>query len=597
MALANEAVLLARAGMGVERNKVLMIDWDLEAPGLHEFFRDHLPEHTEKAGIIDLFIQVQKTFSEGSIMPNYEEDIEKIIEQFFFNAALRTSLSEDLWLLKSGRSDDAYSIRVQTFDWRTFFDVHYSFFAAFIRFLEKTYDYTLIDSRTGLTDTSGICTAILPEVLVAVFTPTSQGLQLTEVAKKAVNYRNSSDDLRPLIVYPLASRIDTSVETLNQHWRKKYTDRFEYLFREIYNLEGCELSKYFEKIEIHYVKDLAYGESVAVLERAGSMSVYELPARYNELAQLIIGEYLPWEMPDIPEPRLLTAQDHVAFAKILAGNKEFTRAEKHFQRSLDMEQPQDEKYLCYVEYIQYLRSRNASESIMATYNQMLRQIPEFELLILQDYIRDLLYFGNEHTLLWAERTASLYLKKYPTNINLLILYSQIFEKQGLLEQAEHRLIEAVEAETSDAVSQNDYTAQGAYAHFLLNAKKDYLQAEKIFRQLQELDDEPEGWEANLAQVLLLQGKYLEGKQMLENLLSHNLGNDTLNCFVWFLQLLYFPETGESSIKHIKNFLDNGVRITGKDFSQDIAIATKNSNPHLTTIQSIASMLKDVENLP
>lgn len=36
--------------------------------------------------------------------------------------------------------------------------------------------YVLIDSRTGITDTSGICTSILPEKLIAVFTPNRQSL-------------------------------------------------------------------------------------------------------------------------------------------------------------------------------------------------------------------------------------------------------------------------------------------------------------------------------------------------------------------------------------------------------------------------------------
>src|SRR5882724_3937262 len=37
-ALANIAVLLARRG-----KRVLLMDWDLEAPGLHRYFKPHLP--------------------------------------------------------------------------------------------------------------------------------------------------------------------------------------------------------------------------------------------------------------------------------------------------------------------------------------------------------------------------------------------------------------------------------------------------------------------------------------------------------------------------------------------------------------------------
>src|ERR1044072_5884513 len=50
MALANFAWILAASG-----KRVLAIDWDLEAPGLHRYFRPFLtdPELVETAGLID----------------------------------------------------------------------------------------------------------------------------------------------------------------------------------------------------------------------------------------------------------------------------------------------------------------------------------------------------------------------------------------------------------------------------------------------------------------------------------------------------------------------------------------------------------------
>ena len=52
MALANVAWILALNG-----RKVLAIDWDLEAPGLHRYFLPFLndPELTKTNGLIDLF--------------------------------------------------------------------------------------------------------------------------------------------------------------------------------------------------------------------------------------------------------------------------------------------------------------------------------------------------------------------------------------------------------------------------------------------------------------------------------------------------------------------------------------------------------------
>src|SRR3954464_9633363 len=56
-ATANIAVLLAKRG-----KKVLLMDWDLEAPGLDEFFKDHLRSSSHsKNGLIHLLSHAAKS--------------------------------------------------------------------------------------------------------------------------------------------------------------------------------------------------------------------------------------------------------------------------------------------------------------------------------------------------------------------------------------------------------------------------------------------------------------------------------------------------------------------------------------------------------
>ncbi len=66
----------------------------------------------------------------------------------------------------------------------------------------------LIDSRTGLSDTGGICTIQLPDVVVAMFTANYQSLygvrdvmRLAQKARQALAY-----DRMPLAVLPLPAR-------------------------------------------------------------------------------------------------------------------------------------------------------------------------------------------------------------------------------------------------------------------------------------------------------------------------------------------------------------------------------------------------------
>src|SRR5947207_7956161 len=57
MALANVAVLLAKWG-----KKVLVVDWDLEAPGVEHFFADGnaLNELQQKRGLIDILTKLSE---------------------------------------------------------------------------------------------------------------------------------------------------------------------------------------------------------------------------------------------------------------------------------------------------------------------------------------------------------------------------------------------------------------------------------------------------------------------------------------------------------------------------------------------------------
>ena len=90
-----------------------------------------------------------------------------------------------------------------------FYEKHPAFFRIFALFLEEKYDYILIDSRTGLADTSGICTMLMPQILVLVFSLNNQNLNgVVDIARQSIEYRYNSFDYRNLSILPLPSRID-----------------------------------------------------------------------------------------------------------------------------------------------------------------------------------------------------------------------------------------------------------------------------------------------------------------------------------------------------------------------------------------------------
>ncbi len=310
MALANVACLLAKRS----RKKVLMIDWDLEAPGLHWYFRDREKLQSvdarayeqglkEAPGLIDLFLSISEAMTQPRFNSEDEASVEAAVRKLSLQPYILKTPVSYVYLLKAGRFDEQYSQRINSFNWIEFYERSPSFFRFFSERLKQNYQYVLIDSRTGATDTSGICTALMPEKLVTVFTPNRQSLEgVLDLASNAAAYRKQSDDLRPLTIFPLPSRVEASETTLRQHWRfgtrqdsfLGYQLGFEQLFQRIYNLPQCNLSNYFDEVQIQHFPRYSYGEEIAVLkEKEGDR--LSLSRSYESLTTQMLSFTPPWE--------------------------------------------------------------------------------------------------------------------------------------------------------------------------------------------------------------------------------------------------------------------------------------------------------------
>jgi len=181
MGLANIAWILACSG-----RRVLCIDWDLEAPGLHRYFRPFLidEELTATDGLMDFVDR----YATQAIRPLNEDehaapdwylafaDFSDYVVSVNF-PHFRAGGKIDL--LPAGRQGSHYALTVSAFNWQNFYDRLGG--GGFIDAVKQTaraqYDYVLIDSRTGVSDTSGICTVQMPDILVVCFTLNNQSIE------------------------------------------------------------------------------------------------------------------------------------------------------------------------------------------------------------------------------------------------------------------------------------------------------------------------------------------------------------------------------------------------------------------------------------
>jgi MinD-like ATPase involved in chromosome partitioning or flagellar assembly len=180
MALANVAWLLASSG-----KKVLCVDWDLEAPGLHRYFSPFLVDKNlaNSDGLINFIDRyANETFNlllgEKEVPADWYE---KHATLSSYAVPIKSSFPAGgfLDLIPAGRQIATYSTLVNLFDWKDLYQRlgGRHLFEAVKTVWREDYDYILIDSRTGVSDTSGICTVQMPDALVVCFTYNNQSIQ------------------------------------------------------------------------------------------------------------------------------------------------------------------------------------------------------------------------------------------------------------------------------------------------------------------------------------------------------------------------------------------------------------------------------------
>jgi cellulose biosynthesis protein BcsQ len=265
MAVANLSCLLGRELAPTSR-RVLIMDWDLEAPGLHRYFsaRCELPQYRDQEGVANYFHTLLGRL-QGS------PDLYRTLTAAGGSDLLRTTMPLERYitpdvvpgvdLMRAGLFNADYGRIASGLDWVSLYNKFGGIIRTFREMLAEQYAYILIDSRTGITDVSGICTTLLPEKLVGVFVPNRQSLDgLCDIVRQAIDYRSkTNDDFRPLSVFPLPSRIENAEKDLKDVWRTTYQQTFEALFKKEYQINNCNLDNYFTEVALPHTSYYAFG--------------------------------------------------------------------------------------------------------------------------------------------------------------------------------------------------------------------------------------------------------------------------------------------------------------------------------------------------
>lgn len=301
MAVANVGVQLARRG-----KRVLLVDWDLEAPGLDRYFQStDTPDGSQLSvkwpadctGLLGVLADASLA-PERDLLPDMWRRRCVQIEVPKMPGPHRVSSGiihpEPLHVLVSGLRSADYAKCLQEFSWTSFFAERKG--AHFLEELRSqwrdAYDVVLIDSRTGLTDSGGVCTVQMPDILVLVFTANAQSLEDGLAFLKGVDRARAgfAVERAPLTVVPLLGRWEGDREVdLADKWLERMRPLVAPLVETWYPRD-LPVRLILERLRVPHVARFSFGEPLPVLTH--SLTDPSLPGlAYDLLAELIASGF------------------------------------------------------------------------------------------------------------------------------------------------------------------------------------------------------------------------------------------------------------------------------------------------------------------
>lgn len=221
MSVANVAWrLAARHGL-----RVVVVDWDLEAPSLH----DHLGLHGEAVasarGVLDFLTGWMDSVEQRT------EEIPDVGPWLLRMEGPSAPPNGSLSLLLAGRLDDAYGDRVVAFDWARFYqDIASSVAIETLRAqLLEAADVVLVDCRAGLHESTRACTGLLADGVALMSLASEQSVAGVERVARSLATPGVRPDGRPAPrVWLTFNQVPEHEEgALTRAWFKRWRTWFE----------------------------------------------------------------------------------------------------------------------------------------------------------------------------------------------------------------------------------------------------------------------------------------------------------------------------------------------------------------------------------
>jgi hypothetical protein len=197
-----------------------------------------------------------------------------------------------------------YTRLVQSLDWDQLYEEHdlgvrlEALRAEWVR----EFDLVLVDSRTGVTDFSGLVTAQLPDILAFMFTANEQSLAgCADIARRAMEARRRmSVDRHALIPLPIPARFDQRDEfDRAKTWRARFASELK-PFLDKWAPLGTDGLSLIDRLTLPYMARWTFGEDLAAEEEPAGSSGTRTPNQVVSYALETLAATLVLRLTDVP---------------------------------------------------------------------------------------------------------------------------------------------------------------------------------------------------------------------------------------------------------------------------------------------------------
>lgn len=278
LALANIAMYLSRFGQNV-----CIVDFDLEAPGLHYKFPKLVETTDIKMGLVDYIYE----FTNSKVIP-------QSLKEFTLELINPTESHGGVQLIPAGNFlFPEYWRKLASINWHSLFYEEGSegvpFFLELKERIRKEFDpdFLLIDSRTGITEMGGLCTSLLPDKVVFLIVNNKENIEGAHQILQSIQNIEQFPDEKPIEITFALTRIP--------HTNEKDKETEIHIVKNIQNILNIPTENLENQLDIqdicilHSDRDLELSESLRV-NQEGISKETPLLRDYLRLFSKIIPE-------------------------------------------------------------------------------------------------------------------------------------------------------------------------------------------------------------------------------------------------------------------------------------------------------------------